>query len=187
MSNNNPENSRCSGVGIFTLAFASLTCALSAQTKPTCPQPSALIAYHQIASEGRTYALFQVQRGINQAEAFQIAQNCRFAGRVGFLATFAEPNWDSSEWSAVKSRFGASLGGQKVENAWVGAVRESDGYVRWAGTGQRITNVSAWRAWAPNEPQSKTGVTFHAGHPGLFNSCYATDRYTRLLVEFRMN
>jgi hypothetical protein len=164
-----------------------MDCTASAQSRPTCPEAGAVVvAFHQIAAEARTYALIQLPRGINQAEAFRIASQCRFAGKAGFLATFAEPDSDDSEWKAVRSRFGASLGGQRVENAWLGARMEGDGIVRWAGTGQRVTNVSRWKAWAPNEPQSKTGVTFHSGYPGLFNSCFSTDRYTRLMVEFNM-
>jgi len=175
-----------SNAAVFSLTFASMVCAVSAQSRPTCPEAGAVVvAFHQIASEARTYALIQLPRGINQAEAFRIASNCRFAGKAGFLATFSEPDWDSSEWTAVRSRFGASLGGQRVENAWVAAQREGDGIVRWSGTGQRVTNVSIWKAWSPNEPQFKTGVTFHAGYPGLFNSCWSTDRYTRLMVEFK--
>lgn len=158
--------------------------ALSAQSTPTCPESGAVvIAWHTIARQARTYALIQLPRGINQSEALNIATRCRFAGKVGYLAEFGGA--DISEWSDVRSRFGARLGGQRVENIWVGAGLTGDGFVRWYRTGSRVTNISAWRAWAPNEPQPKTAVTFHAGHPGLFNSCFWTDRYTRLMVEFR--
>lgn len=156
----------------------------NAQSSPRCPESGAVvIAWHSIARQARTYALIQLPRGINQSEALNIARRCQFAGKSGYLAEFG--NADNSEWSDVKSRFGAKLGGQRVENIWVAAGLTGDGYVRWYQSGSRVTNISAWRAWSPNEPQYKTAVTFHAGYPGLFNSCHWTDRYTRLLVEFR--
>ncbi len=156
----------------------------NAQSSPQCPESGAVvIAWHSIAWQARTYALIQLPRGINQSEALSIATRCRFAGKSGFLAEFG--NADNSEWSDVKSRFGAKLGGQRVENIWVGAGQEYDGFVRWYRSRTSVSNISSWRAWAPNEPQYKTAITLHAGYPGLFNSCHRTDRYTRLLVEFR--
>jgi hypothetical protein len=175
---------------IVRIAFFATTVAVSgtqlvkAQNVPTCPETGAVVrAWHSIARQARTYALIQLPRGITQSEALVIARRCRFQGKVGYLAEFG--NVDATEWLDVRSRFGAALGGLRVENAWVAAGQESDGFVRWYKSRTHISNVTRWGAWAPNEPQSKTGVTLHAGYPGLFNSCDANDRYTRLLVEFR--
>jgi hypothetical protein len=171
-------------LAMMILVCLSTTATATAQMTPTCPEPGAVVkAWHSIARQARTYALIQLPRGITQSEAIAIARTCRFRGKVGYLAEFG--NADPTEWQDVRSRFGTALGGLRVENAWVAAGRETDGFVRWYQSRTGISNVTRWGAWAPNEPQAKTGVSLHAGYPGLFNSCSANDRYTRLLVEFR--
>lgn len=154
------------------------------QAAPIVPEPGAVvIAWHSIARQARTYALVQLPYGVNQDQATSIANRSRFRGAWGYLANFS--NAGPTEWQDVRSRFGAALGGRPVENIWVGARREADGFVRWTLGRTHISNVRAWNAWAPREPQHKTAVTLHALYPGLFNSANHHERYTRLLIEFR--
>ena len=179
-----PTMATLATLAMMILVSVSTTQSANAQMTPTCPQPGAVVkAWHSIARQARTYALIQLPVGITQNEAIAIARTCRYQGKIGYLCEFG--NADPSEWQDVRSRFGLALGGLRVENAWVAAGQEADGFVRWYQSRTHVSNVTNWRAWAPNEPQRKTGVTLHAGHPGLFNSCDRNDRYTRLLVEFR--
>ena len=158
----------------------------SAQTRPSCPTPgTATIAWHSIARQARTYALFQLPRGITQGEAQRIATTCRFGSKVGYLVELPS----LSEWQDVQSRFGNSLRGKAgIEHIWVGAGTDrNDGYVKWFISKNKI-RFKEWRLWAPGEPGSYSdddAVTFHAEYPGLFNACHARDKYTRLMVEFR--
>lgn len=169
---------------VVSVATIALTARADAQQVPNCPQPGMrLVAWHTIASQGRTYALFEYSAGLNQQEAVRFSFSCRWNGKPGYLVEFGHKT--PFEWQAVRSRFGGSLGGPRNANIWVAAGRQADHFVRWFQTGESVRNISDWGAWAPNEPQHKTGVTFHAGHPGLFNSCSANDRYTRFMVEFR--
>lgn len=184
-------------LGVAMLMAASVPPAAQGQTVPSTPDRGfAVIAWHTIAANARTYALVQSRTGITQYEAVFLASRFRFRGKPGYLAEFGT-RWDlpnsAAEWLNFRSRFGNSLRGQRQENAWVNARVASDGYVKWVVSDTKVENIRLWTdsngtprwGWAPNEPQAKTAVSLHAGYPGLFNSCSANDRYTRMLVEFR--